>query len=97
MNDEGTRLWILQPESGYGNYPPNEKQDNPWKPPWDCYFGFVVEATSEDQARALAHDQKGDEGRRQHGFAWLDKAYTSCVPLVATGESRIVMHDFWSG
>lgn len=88
------RLWLLRPIETPG--------DNPWEPWYDKAFGFVVRASSEEAARALAHDEAGDENcelrtnplgvvRRS---PWLDPHYSTCVPLEGEGPAEIVLRDF---
>ncbi len=91
------RLWLLRPAGGL------KKGDNPWEPWFDKVFGFVVRADTEEEARALAHDDAGDENRG--GFRgrakyltkqpWLDAKYSTCVELLPEGAAGVVMEDFW--
>lgn len=60
---------------------------------WDCTFGFVVRAETEDAARALASSEAGDEG----AAAWLDTKQTTCEELTAYGEAEIILRDFHAG
>lgn len=56
----------------------------------DCQRGVVVEATSSRQARKLAAETAGDEGK---GF-WLDPKMSTCWKLKLTGVPMTVMRDF---
>ena len=69
-----------------------EPPDDPWEPWYDKCFGFVVAATSEEEARrtALESEETGDEVyvRSQSGthfrrensgpHAWLEAKYSTC-------------------
>ena len=91
------RLWLLRP-IGY----PNETDDGPWVPWYDKVFGFVVEAETEERAREMADANAGDEnwGFTRGDLAtrkrapWLNREWSTCVELAATGEQRIIMKDF---
>ena len=61
-----------------------------WEPWYDKSNGFVVRADSEADARRLASADAGDEGIE----AWLDAAKTTCVELLASGTSEVVICDF---
>lgn len=82
-------LWLLRPK-------PEEERPgrDPWNLRWDCYYGFVVRAETEQEARNLA-DKRGDESAR--GNPWQDPAYTTCTPLSADGPAEVIMEDFLSG
>jgi len=60
------KLWLLRPVDGL------KKNDNPWKPWYDKAFGFVVRADTEEEARALAHADAGDENREARALAHAD-------------------------
>ena len=64
-------------------------------PDWDydCYFGHVIEAQDEDQARQLAAEVAADEGKE----GWLSPAITSCEELRVTGTAHIILSDFHAG
>lgn len=78
-------LWILQPVRSE-----DMTGDDPWSPWFDKAFGFVVRAETEEQARALAAEQAGDEGPAP----WLSQGYTSCTELERYGETEVIMRDF---
>ncbi len=100
------KLWILRPTVRL----PNE--DDPWKPWYDKAFGFVVQAETEEQARALADSEAGDENHHDYDVItnpdfrdtivkktrnpWLDSKYTTCIPLEAVGTPKVIMRDFAS-
>jgi hypothetical protein len=92
------KLWILRPIDGL------EKNDNPWNPWYDRAFGFVVRANTEEEARALAHANAGDENRGEFMVnktantetPWLDAKYSTCIELLPEGDAEVVMKDFAS-
>lgn len=59
---------------------------------YDECDGFVVRAKTETDARALAAEQAGDEGKD----VWLSPAVT-CTELTAKGEPGIVLSSFNAG
>jgi hypothetical protein len=61
------------------------------RPCYDCALGFVVRAETEEEARAHAAADCGDEGPE----AWTKKAH--CAPLTAKGESGVILRDFNAG
>ena len=69
------------------------KGDNPWESTWDCAYGFVVRAETEEQARQWASKAHGDEGED----AWLSEKYSSCIELEAEEKAGIVIQDFLAG
>jgi hypothetical protein len=85
------RLWLLRPT--VGGKDPN-RTDDPWLDvggaKYNAAFGFVIRAQSENDARALASANAGDEG----ADAWTDPAWASCVRLTDAGENDMVMCDF---
>lgn len=58
--------------------------DSPWVPWFDKMFATVVIAKSEQEARLLAAEESGYEGRD----AWLDKKYSRCKEVIP-GESDV--------
>lgn len=75
------KLWLLRPIE---NLPIN---DDPWSPWYDKSFGFVARATTENEARKIAHDNADDENRGEFmGMStskthepWLDSKYSTCT------------------
>lgn len=61
-----------------------------WKPWYDKLFKAVVRAETEQQARSLASECAGEEGKS----VWLDPAKTSCAPLDHDGEPGVLCVDF---
>ena len=89
-------LWLLRPI---------EPRPNLWKPWYDKSFGFVVRASTEEEARHIAQANGGDEigptfftdGTQSEGpRAWLDAQYSSCVPLINDGKPALIIRDFWA-
>ncbi len=62
-------------------------------PVYDVADGFVVRATTAEEARRLATDQAGDEG----ASTWTDDRDSSCAELTADGPSKVVLRDFSAG
>jgi len=77
------KLWILRPI--------NDNQ-GAWIPWYEKAFGFVICARNEKEARLLAAEDSGDEGRR----SWLDDEQSSCVELTISENSKIIIKDFAS-
>ncbi len=76
------KLWLLRPQ--------NERDDR-WD--WDCAYGFVVRAATEDHARRYAAGQAGDEGED----TWMSQAVTTCEELTQDGDPGVVLQDFNAG
>ena len=76
-------LWLLRPI---------DPKSVPWSPWFDKAFGFVIRAATEDEARAEAASNAGDEG----AAAWKSARLSSCVHLTCKGDTEIVMQDFAS-
>jgi hypothetical protein len=74
------KIWLLRPIDG---------SSAPWLQYFDCMFGFVVRAESEDKARSLAASKCGDEGPD----AWLSGRNSTCVELLADGPAEVIMED----
>lgn len=91
------KLWILRPVEE------REKGDDPWEPWYDKYFGFIICAPTEEEARTLAHMREGNEnsgkflGRQTSKTKqpWLDCKYSTCVELKPTDETKIIMDDYY--
>lgn len=91
------KLWLLKPVDKL------DEQDNPWNPWYDKVFGFVVRAKTEKSARAIAHENAGDENRgifmnrkiSETTSPWLDPKYSQCLLLSenASGEKGLVLRD----
>jgi hypothetical protein len=89
------KLWLLRPVDGL------PLGDNPWEPYYDCTFGYVIRAESEDMARQLAHENGSQENNDFYGqdrksnttAPWLDPTYSTCVELPVDGEQAIIMAD----
>lgn len=91
-------LWILKPVKH------RNRGDDPWHPWFDKVFGFVVRATSEEEARKFAHKEAGAENGKRFLYRkpsrtnapWLDAKYSDCLPLADDGEIGVVLKDFRS-
>jgi len=60
---------------------------------WECVIAFIIRAESEEQARAIAAANCGDEG----AAAWTDPALSTCEILQPSGEAGIIMRDYCAG
>ena len=74
-------LWILEPIYRDVN------GKNHWDPWYDKMFGIVVMAQTEDDARAIAMEEHGDEWAE----AWLHDDCSSCCQLEDDGSSRMIL------
>ena len=91
-------LYILTP---VGTLP---EENDPWKPWYDKAFGFVIRASSEAEARALADKSGGDEtdlhdsydGKLNQKHPWLSYKHSRCIELKASGKPQIILRDFTS-
>lgn len=82
------KLWLLEPQDDL------PKESDPWRGSYDMAFGFVICASDEAQARQLASEQAGDEGKA----TWLDPTFSKCVELTAaTSSEGVIMRDFNAG
>ena len=68
-------------------------RDGDSEPTYDCAFGFVIRARNPSEARSIASDLCGDEGRD----LWLDPAESECVHLTAKGDVGLIIRDFIHG
>lgn len=62
-------------------------------PIWDCNNGFVIRAETEQHAREIASQQRGDEG----SATWLDPQRASCRELTGDGPQEVILRDFNAG
>ena len=60
---------------------------------YDEAMGFVVRAATVQEARAIASENAGDEGREM----WMDANQTICTALVDTGKPGLILSDFLRG
>ena len=88
-------LWILKAKNSL------PEGDDPWEPWYDKTFGFVIRANTEDDARRIADENMGDEGRgvflgsvtAKTKNPWLDSRYSTCEILSDVGEEGVVIED----
>jgi hypothetical protein len=86
-------LWRLTPRGGTLWWCVEGK--DPWQPPFDRAFGFVVRAADEEEARWVAHQAAGEENGTLDGIApWLDASYSACEEMEADGASEVVLVNF---
>ena len=85
-----TKLWILEPREDL------PADDNPWEPWFNRCFGIIVEAATEDRARAIAHENCTckDQWILRDKRAFIDPRYTTCTELRPSGQDRFVMATF---
>jgi|PlaIllAssembly_1097288.scaffolds.fasta_scaffold74602_3 hypothetical protein len=88
-------LWLIKPVAHHPDWG------------WDTARGFVVRASSEEEARMIASlptrctddvppeliEGSGDEGP----YPWLDKSQTTCVRLHDRGPRGVILRDFLNG
>ena len=83
MNNE---IFVLRPITG-------DEKVGPWHPWYDKIFGFVICASTQSEARAMAAAKCGAEG----AAVWLDPRMTTCTNIDnMRDETRIIMRDCWS-
>lgn len=70
----------------------SDGEKNPWRRTYDCAYGFVVCAESEEQARQLAASYCGDEKAE----AWLDSGFSTCEEVNPL-KPCIILRDFHAG
>lgn len=75
----------------------DKNPNNPWSPPYDKMFGFVIRASSEEEAREIADKNSADEKRCFTVSPWLSNKYTTCEILEESGETGIILRDFNAG
>lgn len=63
-----------------------------WLPWYDKCFGVVVRAKTVEQARELASESAGDEGKE----VWFDATLTRCEELTNEGEPGRILVNFAS-
>lgn len=97
------RIWILKPRVFDADGMPDcvaswreWERDNPWDSKYNKVFGFVIEAATEQDARAIADNEAGAENEHSHWpHPWLNQGITVCEELTPTGMSRVVLTDFY--
>jgi hypothetical protein len=68
---------------------------DPWQPPYDRAFGFVVRAVDAEEARWLAHRAAGEENGTLDGVSpWLDENYSNCEELRDEGSAEVIQVNF---
>jgi len=86
------KIFILEPRGDLDN------DISPWFPWYDKSFGFVVRASSEENARKLADDAAGYENgiTLKVKNPWLDEQYSICRELTSDGPEGVIMADYWN-
>ena len=83
------KLWLLRPvdwsKNERGRYDTDLDEWNVW----DRYYGFVIQAYTEDEARGFAAREASSEGAE----VWINSAKTSCVELKPGTEAGIVISE----
>ena len=59
---------------------------------WDAYDKKFIRAKNEKEARRIANEQVGDEGK-----IWEDSDQVSCETITVNGESGIIVTDYCRG
>ena len=60
---------------------------------WDEMAGFVIVASSEDEAREIASGNCGDEGP----MTWKNEAETECRTVKSFSKKGVLIEDFKAG
>ncbi len=88
-------LWMLRPVDAatatkrYSHPVNGDVEVKRWT--WDCAYGFMVRAETEQDARALAAAECGDEGPD----SWTNADISSCDAVNGSdGEAEVIMQDF---
>lgn len=81
------KLWILKARNDL------TPDIDPWEPWYDKAFGFLISATTEQEARELANSNAGGENF-ESPTVWLDPKYTTCRLAEPTQETSILLKDF---
>lgn len=63
--------------------------DHTGLPAYEIAWKFIIQATSAAQARKLASENSGDEGKE----VWLDPKRTSCSGLKLTGKPKVISRE----
>ena len=59
---------------------------------YDEYDAKVIRAKNEKQAREIANERTGDEGK-----IWVDEKEVTCVVVPAAGEAEEILGSFKAG
>lgn len=87
------KLWLLKPRSDIAD------GASPWKPWYDRCFGLVVRAETEDNARAIADQNGGDETCRAEyewqveRHPWIDVNLSTCEMLMPEGDESVIIRN----
>lgn len=60
---------------------------------YDTCDGFVIRASSEEKARAIAAVYCGCEG----GSFWMDESQSTCTKLSSRGDRGVVLRSYCAG
>jgi len=98
MTNTSGKLWLLEARL---NLPAG---DDPWEPWYDKMFSVVVRAKSARGARVLAQGDCGSEAYNMFlgvptcntTTPWLDKKYSTCKVLKASGAEAVIIRDVWN-
>lgn len=81
------KIWLVTAKSC------ENMEDDPWD--YDCYWGGVVRADNENEARKMMDKNGADENWQIR--PWLDKNYSSCKEITIDGEKEIILRDYRAG
>jgi len=73
-------LWILEPKKAWNGSC------------WDKNYRVLVRARNEEEARAIAHEESGDENKSD-ADPWLDDKKTTCIILSESGNSEFIVAE----
>jgi hypothetical protein len=84
LKDEGemNKLWILDRVTP-------QPLPQGWRR-YDCVYGVVVRARTEDEARSYAANASGDEGKD----TWMDPTRATCFQIPQDGDSGVLLRDY---
>lgn len=86
-------LWRLTPKTDTMWWCVEGK--DPWQPPYDRAFGFVVRAADEEEARWQAHQAGGEENGTMDGVSpWLNANYSNCEEIRGDGSAEVILVNF---
>jgi hypothetical protein len=92
-----TRLFLLEPKKGL------ERGNDPFWPPEEKYDGFIVRASSEDEARQVVQEYAEKDFISHYEVQgvslrpWVDPLYTVCVEILPDGKAEVILSSYHGG